>query len=130
MRGWWIAVLTAMVVLGLVSVARAEEPLVISVKHTPPFVIAPSAETKPEGFSIELAEEIGRRLDPPRAVRFVLQPDLERQLDAVASGRVDGEPARRDQPSRGSERSTRRRDRRNHQCRRRAAARRQARCRR
>ena len=89
MRGLWIAVLAAMVVLGLVSVAWADEPLVFAVKHTPPFVIAPSSEAKPEGFSIELAEEIGRRLDPPRAVRFVLQPDLERQLDAVASGQVD-----------------------------------------
>lgn len=66
--------------------AHAEE-LVVGVKVAPPFVIQ-ADDAEPQGFSVDLAREIARRLDPPRTVRFVVHDDLETHLDAVASGRV------------------------------------------
>jgi polar amino acid transport system substrate-binding protein len=85
---WWFAAISVAFLLVIAGRAWAEEPLVVAVKNTPPFVTVGDGG-KVEGFSVELAEEIARRLDPPRTVRFDVQPDLDRQLDTVAAGKVD-----------------------------------------
>ncbi|MFW5739589.1 MAG: transporter substrate-binding domain-containing protein [Myxococcota bacterium] len=87
MRFWLVATIVALLLI-VAGRAGAEEPLDVAVKNTPPFVIV-GEDGKVEGFSVDLAEEIGRRLDPPRKIRFQVQPDLDAQLDAVGEGKVD-----------------------------------------
>jgi ABC-type amino acid transport substrate-binding protein len=87
MRLWIAAVFFALWVVSPAS-AWADEQVVVAVKDTPPFVMVGEGD-KVEGFSVELVEEIGRRMDPPRTIRFAIQSDLDQQLDSVASGKVD-----------------------------------------
>ena len=87
MHGRIAAVFFALLVVSTGSV-WANEQVVVAVKDAPPFVMVGEGN-KVEGFSVEFIEEIGRRMDPPWAIRFAPQSDLNTQLDSVASGKVD-----------------------------------------
>lgn len=69
-------------------VAGQEPPLTVSVKPAPPFVEIPDGG-EIRGFSIDLIREVASRLDPPREVRFHVDPDIPAHLDTVASGGAD-----------------------------------------
>lgn len=85
---WWFAAISFVLLVLAASKSRAEDQFHVAVKDTPPFVMVGS-DGKVEGFSVELVEEIGRRLDPPRTPRFDVQPNLDSQLETVADGKVD-----------------------------------------
>ncbi len=69
--------------------AESADPLVVGVKSAPPFVITGGETGELSGFSIDLVNELARRLEPPRTVEFRLDPDLPAHLEAVRRGKVD-----------------------------------------
>ncbi|HIE44398.1 MAG TPA: transporter substrate-binding domain-containing protein [Candidatus Omnitrophica bacterium] len=73
----------------LVSIAQASDILLVGVKPAPPFVIVDEKTGALSGFSIDLMDELARTLEPPRKVKYQIDPDLASHLDTVRSGKVD-----------------------------------------
>jgi polar amino acid transport system substrate-binding protein len=65
------------------------DTLTVGVKHTPPFVIVDESGGAHRGFSVDLVEAVARTMEPPRAVRYRVDPDLVSHLESVRSGTVD-----------------------------------------
>ena len=64
-------------------------PLVVGVKHAPPFVMVDEPSGAVTGFSIDLVRLIAGQMKPPRQVKFLVQQDIEEHLAAVQNGQVD-----------------------------------------
>ncbi len=77
------------IVLAACSGAPRAETLEVGVKPAPPFVIVDEKTGEVSGFSVDLVRELAAALEPPRTVKFRVDPDLLSHLDAVKSGKVD-----------------------------------------
>ncbi len=81
-------VIFMLVLAACCSVLRAET-LEVGVKPAPPFVIVDEKTGEVSGFSVDLVRHLAATLEPPRTVKFRVDPDLLSHLDAVKSGKVD-----------------------------------------
>ncbi|WP_372368371.1 transporter substrate-binding domain-containing protein [Candidatus Uabimicrobium sp. HlEnr_7] len=71
----------------LLCLAVAENSLTIGIKSAPPFVIL--SETKPQGFSIDLIEEIIKSIDKDIKIAYRVDQGMSDHLTAVEEQNVD-----------------------------------------
>jgi ABC-type amino acid transport substrate-binding protein len=64
-------------------------PLIVGVKHAPPFVTVDESSGVVTGFSIDLIRLIAAQMEPPREIKFQVHRDFKEHLGAVQSGQVD-----------------------------------------
>jgi len=72
----------------IIPYVHANEEILVGVKHTPPFVNVES-NLSVNGFSIDLIESIAKRLEPPRKLKYHIDPDMPEHLKSVETHKVD-----------------------------------------
>lgn len=78
-----------LLIFGVSTNASDIQPLKISVKSAPPFVIVDNTSGSLSGFSIDLMTELIKMMEMPVKVEYKIYPDLPSHLESVKTGKAD-----------------------------------------